>query len=159
MNASVVRAEEQHIGQLVRKGLRKADSVEARRAGATSDADAVADSFHLSTDRYAVLVDDECIAMFGVHPISLLAPVGMVWMLTSPEVETYWLRFSRMSKIIAEKLFRRWEYLFNWVDAEHQESIDWLKWVGFDVSDVRVPYGPQNYPFHFFEKRGSVCAS
>lgn len=156
VNASIVRAEETHVGQLLRKGLRDADRLELYRASGMDDADALADSFHLSTDRYAILVDGLCIAMFGVCPDNLFTDTGVVWMLTSKEVETYWLRFARMSKRTVEILFDRWAHLYNWVDAENEVSLSWLKWLGFDVSEDTVAYGPFGCAFHYFENRGDV---
>lgn len=160
VDAKIIPATEQHLAQLICTGLRRADELEVLRAGAKTVEDGLLDSFHLSLVRYAVLIDGKCCGLFGVCPDNLLlAKTGKPWLLASPELEKHWRRFAIVSKAKAQILFEQWDILYNWVDVENTVSIRWLRWIGFEVANTTTPYGPNQEPFHYFERRGGTqCA-
>ena len=80
------------------------------------------------------------VIVWGVLMPSILSSTGVLWALTSKEIEKCPLVFVRQSKIELERLRGRYHELTGYVATEYEVSARWLKWLGFDISP--------NYTFH-----------
>jgi hypothetical protein len=113
-------------------------------------------ALRLSTVSWTGMVDDEPVCMFGVAPIGvMLSGHGRPWMvgtklLDDPLVAVMFLRRNRPK--IAEML-ELYPVLSNYVAASNVKAIEWLRWIGFTVSDTPVPAGIRNVPFYHFTLR------
>lgn len=104
----------------------------------------------------ALTVEDqgEPIAMFGINPESILGNRAVVWLLASDGLDRIKRRFARHSRQFVQMMLEYYPFLFNYVDARNQKSIEWLKFCGAKIEDAK-PYGAESLPFHFFSfKRG-----
>lgn len=79
------------------------------------------------------LLDDEPVIIWGVLMPGLLGNEGVIWALTSNEIDKCPLVFVRRSKIELEKLRWLFKELTGFVAAEYERSARWLAWLGFDV--------------------------
>lgn len=96
------------------------------------------------------LVDGEPVVMWGVVEDSLMLKTGMPWMLATTELESHAMQFLRRCKKHVMEMLREYGTLENYVDARNIRAIQWLKWLGFTVSDKAEPYGVFGLPFHKF---------
>ena len=55
-------------------------------------------------------------------------------------------RFLKGSRSVASRLFARYPYMRNWVDARHEKSIAWLTFMGFKLGEPQ-PYGVYGMDF------------
>jgi hypothetical protein len=75
-------------------------------------------------------------AMFGVvvHPrSSVLAPIGVVWMLTTTVVDRYPVAFYKASRKVVRDLSQRYGMLFNYVDTRYTQAVEWARRIGFET--------------------------
>ena len=145
-------ATQEHIDAM--KGrLRFGDAEECRALGYDPD-DALQESFTESCYNVTVLKEDVPIAMAGVRPHpSLLSNEGLPWCLTTEEVLEVPKTFMRLSKSVVHDLFaRKYNYLFNVVDARYNQAVRWLKWLGYTIDDAQ-PLGVNGEMFHLFWMR------
>lgn len=80
------------------------------------------------------------VIVWGVLMPSILSSVGVVWALTSKEIDKCPLVFVRQSKVELERLRKRYTELTGYVATEYEVSARWLRWLGFDISP--------SYTFH-----------
>ncbi len=137
-------ATRQHLLELAPR-MRAADLAEVLAAGCSSALDALESSLALSDIAYAVRIDGEVAAVFGVAPeraTGLLAPPisGLVWLLTSDTVTRYPMTFFRLSKPLLAMLLEYCPVLINSVDARYTSSLRWLKYLGAAIGPP-VPLG------------------
>lgn len=100
---------------------------------------------------YAYAVQDrsrDCLlAIFGVHPKTLLSLVAVPWLLTTVHLREDPRPLLKYTKKMIELWLEEWPVLENFVDARYEESVRWAKWSGFEVEDP-LPYGYAQLPFH-----------
>ena len=101
------------------------------------------------------------VAIFGVadgcpDPYGVVLPFGVVWLLGTYELEgaerTSFIRLSR--DLIPMVMLPRYRFLHNYCWSANQQSLRWLKWCGFTVTEpVRI--GQHNelfFPFFLINK-------
>ena len=86
---------------------------------------------------------------FGCGQWSVLALMGMPWLLTSEDLGRHTLTFMHETKRYIEDLQTRYSILQNYVDARHEVAIRWLEHIGFILDDP-IPFGVEQIPFHRF---------
>ncbi|MBU1046963.1 DUF2833 domain-containing protein [Patescibacteria group bacterium] len=91
----------------------------------------------------------EVVALFGVVPTPL-AGVGAIWLLGSDGLWTYRWQFLRESRQWIEDLQEAWPILWNFVYAENELHIKWLKWLGFNFTKLHDKWGVAQKPFWEF---------
>ena len=98
------------------------------------------------------LMDDQVACLFGVAPTAILTRSGAPWMVATDLLEKHPMVFLRRCRPFMPTVFAGYDYLSNMVDARNTLAIQWLKWLGFTLSEAR-PEGPFSLPFHPFEWR------
>ena len=102
------------------------------------------------------LETDEPLALFGTSSDGQESGVGMIWLLGSDELfddRINKVSFLRNSEIWLEKLFEKYDLLFNVVDARNTLHIRWLKWLKFKfIADI-PEFGFEGRTFRQFYKK------
>ena len=70
-------------------------------------------------------------------------------MFSTPAVRLHVPEFARGSRQVARRLFAKYPNMRNYVDAEHEASVRWLKFMGFALKEPE-PYGPMGAMFRQF---------
>ena len=99
--------------------------------------EAVALSVDTSLLAFTATWDNKPAVMFGVCPTEDRG-IGRVWLLNDIRKEEYRKSFLKLSLEHIETLQSPFEYIFNYVWAEHKESLLWLTRLGF-VKEIEVP--------------------
>lgn len=134
-------------------GLREADLREIRANLGESPAPVLARGVELSEPCYAVVREDDCpVALFGAVPDSASKNVGLVWLLGSDELVEHPFFFLRNSRRWIGRLHRRYETLWNYVDARNEVHARWLSWCGFTRLGTIENFGVEGRPFHEFRR-------
>tara|TARA_R100000951_G_scaffold29283_1_gene25395 strand:+ start:14758 stop:15279 length:522 start_codon:yes stop_codon:yes gene_type:complete len=87
------------------------------------------DTFNAVT--YTLKFDDEVIAMCGTVPVD--SKTARVWMLGSSSIEDNFMGFLRGCKRVINLLQAQYESIENYVPVDHEHTIMWLQWCGFQV--------------------------
>ena len=92
----------------------------------------------------------EVVAIFGAVPIRNNNKIGTIWFLASDLLDKHYTYFLRRNKLWLHFLEENYDYLCNYITEEHQTSIRWLKWQGFNFSK---PMLVKNVKVLYFYKR------
>ena len=92
----------------------------------------------------------EVVAIFGAVPTRNNHKIGTIWFLASDLLDKHYTYFLRRNKLWLHFLEENYEYLCNYITEEHQTSIRWLKWQGFEFSK---PMLVKNVKVLYFYKR------
>ncbi len=88
--------------------------------------------------------------VFGLAPTDK-PEYGVPWLLGTPFAKLINpIKFARLSKKIIKKFQERYKVLFNYVSADYYESIRWLQFLGFKVSDQETYLKDPDVPFKLF---------
>jgi hypothetical protein len=103
-----------------------------------------------NTCTYTILTEhtNEVVAIFGVIPTKTNPKVGYIWFLSSNLLDKYYRYFLRGNKRWLSYMEEHYEYLCNYIIAEHTLSIRWLKWQGFIFSKEILVKGVKMYYFY-----------
>jgi hypothetical protein len=146
----VVDADISHVPFIAEK-MRWADQREVWASSKKRPYPVLLLSYKVSKYRKTIMLGDEPIGMFGVSSFGLLSNRGVPWFLGTDKIEDISYRFLRgCSKYIGE-MSDGYAILENWVDTRNSVSIEWLKWLGFNVEQA-APHGAFGLPFHRFYK-------
>lgn len=143
----VVNATKQHIKTLAIL-MRKADKDELWATDMLTPEEALTESFENSTIAKTMFIDGKIVGMFGTVPVQ--DGVGIAWFLSSTNMYKYGKAFARACRHNRDYLWGikdGYKYLFNYVDARYKVSLNWLKWLGFEIHEAE-PFGPFGAPFH-----------
>lgn len=146
-------AQPEHVAQIA-ANVREADKQEfaANYRTATQVMEA---GLRLSTKAYTGLVNDIPVCMFGVAPVSAFMPDhGRPWMVGTTLLDEYAVLFLRRCKPQVKEMKSLYPVLSNYVAQANVKAIEWLKWLGFTVSEIPVLSGLRGIPFLHFELRG-----
>jgi stage V sporulation protein SpoVS len=139
--------------QALAANLRDQDREECRAAGVGSVEAAVEDGIARSTLCWTARLDGELVCVFGVAPGgTVLAPVGIVWMLGTPLVARHRRTLQRLTPGYIQQMLGAFPHLVNRVHARNTLAVRWLKRMGFVLHPAEAvpPYGE---PFHLFEMK------
>jgi hypothetical protein len=95
------------------------------------------------------MIDDEPVCVWGVVKESMLFNAGTPWMIGSKALDRNATKFLRHCRPEVMKLLDNYDILENYVDARNRRSIQWLRWLGFNIEEAE-PYGVFKLPFHRF---------
>lgn len=132
--------------------LRAADRAEVEALSGREPQEVLAESVERSAMAWAGCADGKLVCLFGVVPVSLAGVTGVPWLLGSDDVCAYSRAFLRCNKAYVRDMLHEFPVLRNVVDARNEVSINWLKWLGFEL-DAAEPMGVAGLPFHRFEMR------
>lgn len=137
--------------------LRKEDAEEVLAYDYESTFQTLEQSVSNSVAPRAWLVDDQPALICGVA-ITRLLGTAIPWALSSNLVEQHPYIMLKGSKYIVGEWRKEYPFMKNYVDARYTKSINWLKWLGFDIQEA-IPFGPKLLPFHPIEMRSDDCSS
>jgi hypothetical protein len=144
MTNEIVEATMHHAEELSRT-IRADDKREVEALGVTVD-DALEHGVRRGAN--AFLVDGEVVCIFGLNRLMFWDPEASPWMLTSNALEDHKIAFLRESVRISRAWKAANTYLWNYVDARHTASIEWLVWLGFTIHPAEKING---HLFHYFD--------
>ena len=115
--------------------------------------EAVIESAALSDWCKVALVDGFPCVLYGVTP-SLEEGAAMPWLVATDDIAKISKRFilANCVRDVAE-MGSSYALLFNFVHPENHISINWLKWIGFHVTNTVN----ENGFIYFYKKGNSLC--
>jgi hypothetical protein len=143
-----VRKSKQSDVDYLKYHLKRADLLEIWRSHGYSPEKALTEGFERSDSCYTIL-SDVPIAMFGVVSKSLLSDKGVIWMLSSYELERYTFTFLKHCGKYVESMLEDYKVLENYVDIDNKKTIKWLKFLGAKMEEPII-YGIRKMPFRRF---------
>lgn len=135
----LVAAEHDHIAALA-ASMRQWDVDECAAMG-HSPTEALRDGLSRSLWALTALVDDEPVAMLGVCPLSMIEGTGVPWMLGTEAVYRGAREFVRYGPAIISEMEDTFPVLSNFVAADNDRAIRFLKHWGWRISSKRVAVG------------------
>lgn len=151
-NARIIPATIDHIAHIA-ANVRHADRLEFA-ANFRTAAQVMESGLKMSEVAWTGFVDDDPVCMFGVAPVGGVLPdYGRPWMVGTSKLDEHAIIFLRRCRSQVIEMWRRYPVLSNYVAASNTRTIEWLKWLGFTVSDTTIPVGIRGVPFHHFELR------
>ena len=78
--------------------------------------------------------------------------LGMIWLLSSPELKNMPMTFLRNCKDVLECYHKTFPILYNYIDARNTLHMTWLKWLGFRFIKVHPKFGYEQIKFIEFFK-------
>ena len=110
----------------------------------------VPQSIQYSVEAYAsgfVATPGEVSLLWGVDPVPGHPSVGVVWMLSSPDIYTYPQVFAHHVKAHWDELHTRYDMLTNFTYAENHPHHRVIKWLGGQMIRRVEKYGAAGLPF------------
>jgi hypothetical protein len=129
---AIVEAKEEHVTAL-RGRLRRGDYIECSAFNPADPDDMVRQSFINSDHCWAWIVGGRVGAMFGVQQDAKRPKVGLVWMVSTPDVEERPLYVARQSVLFVQMMLKAFDQLEALVDYRYAATLRWLGWLGFDL--------------------------
>ena len=106
----------------------------------------------VTPDARAAVDGGRVIALLGCAPGgTLMTPCGRPWLLGSDECARHGRVFVKAGRAAVQEWARRFGRLENWVDARNDQSIRWLRRLGFRF-DLPRPAGVQGRDFIRFHR-------
>lgn len=151
---SILPALREHAEELA-LNLRPEDLEEISLSGFGDPLEAILSSIEVSALAYALLIDDEVVAIAGVAPRRTDHSVGVVWCLKGLGIHRHPLTFVRLCRPAIAHFLGHYPTLTNIVDAKYSAALRWARWMGFTVDEAR-PFGPAGRPHHRIHIRRSA---
>lgn len=139
----------------VARTLRAQDLFEISAASDKDPVAVVVNSFKGSRDTWVGLADGVPVCLIGVYSPALLADYAHPWFYGSRTMKGHEIAFLRRCRPVVSALASTYGDLRNWVDVRNTPAIQWLRWLGFEVSDevVRFPRLPGKFhPYRYGSK-------
>lgn len=131
--------------------LRKQDSDEVKALVGLTDETALAASFRESDSVFVAEINEKIICMFGV--CKNIEGGGFPWLLGSDDVEKVPITFIRKSRKYVKQFLNDYGFLENYVDTRNTLSVQWLRWLGFNIESPQ-PFGIEGRLFSRFTLGG-----
>lgn len=143
----IIEARPEHVAH-VAADMRAADVDEIWSSGHLTPTEALELSLEYSLKCWTVLVDGAPAAMFGVSRSSCVN-TGVPWLLATNRFRLAKKVFLKLSPGYISTMLGTTPRLFNFVKADNEQSIRWLKWCGFRFGEP-FAHGPENEMFRMF---------
>lgn len=134
MIVKIVPATRVHVWAIMGR-LRGSDNAGFELAGDDTAAIIMIDELERSTVAYAAVADGQVAAIWGARTETIFADDAYIWMVGSTLIEQYPLTFLRHSRRVVAHLRTMYKRLYGLVLCDYAESVAWLRWLGFDVSE------------------------
>lgn len=131
-----------HVMQ-VAHNLRDIDRLELEITGEATGRGPVAAVLHgwsISTYKRVFMADGEPIVVYGVAPSPFGDGDGCPWMVATDSITLVPRAFLKASRSEIERMRMGWRDLRNATHKDNTVSLQWLRWLGFRISDE--PLGP-----------------
>jgi len=151
MTVEFIDATMEHC-KIIAENMRECDKNEVWASSHQEPLTALVESLKLSTYAQTATLDGVPCAMYGVGAKNVLDDWGAPWMLATDDLRLWGKQFLMRSIRVIREMLQFHPILFNFVDARNAASIQWLIWLGFDVSPQPEPWGMDGLPFHTFRK-------
>ena len=130
------------------KNLRVMDKIEVFYQTGQKPENAIRLSYLYTKENMAIADDYD-------HPIGLcgVVPGGVIWMVATDKLfenKKYRIQLIRKGRKWVESLLKKYKVLYNFVYAENDSAIKWLKSLGFTFIQYHEHYGMQGKPFYEF---------
>ncbi len=86
-------------------------------------------------------IDDQIVCMWGIDRGSMLTNSAFIWLVTCQGVDAHSFIFVRHSQKRLEDLKKRYSYIHGVVQADNEQSVRWLRWLGFQLGDAEFVNG------------------
>jgi hypothetical protein len=129
--------------------MRQGDIDEVWSSNHHTPIEALSGSWNLSDYSVIVTVNDEPCAMLGLVIRDILSGTGVPWLLGTNNALKYKRHFILQVPVILDEMLNICPRLFNYVHADNEVSIRWLKRIGF-IFDEPLPYGCDDDLFYRF---------
>lgn len=73
------------------------------------------------------------VAMCGVTPLDDYNYRGKIWFLGTDDIDHISKSFYKYSKLILRFLSCEYDFVENYVPIDHEKTIKWLQWIGFEI--------------------------
>ena len=132
----------------VADNMRDVDKLEALYQTGQEPRQALQLSYMCSNVNMAIADDND-------QPIGLCGVVsgGVIWMVATDKLfenKKYRIQLIRKGRKWVEGLLKKYKVLYNFVYAENDSAIKWLKSLGFTFIKYHEEYGIQGKPFYEF---------
>ena len=132
----------------VAANLREIDKIEAFYQTGQEPLQALQFTYICSQVNMAIADDND-------QPIGLCGVVsdGIIWMVATDKLfanKKYRIQLIRKGRKWVESLLKKYKVLYNFVYAENDSAIKWLKSLGFTFINYHERYGIQGKPFYEF---------
>jgi len=132
----------------VADNMREVDKLEALYQTGQEPRQALQLSYMCSNVNMAIADDND-------QPIGLCGVVsgGVIWMVATDKLfenKKYRIQLIRKGREWVEGLLKKYKVLYNFVYAENDSAIKWLKSLGFTFIKYHEEYGIQGKPFYEF---------
>lgn len=135
--------------------IRQSDVDEVFAATGRDIMDELVDSYKTSTVCWIAHESDELIAVLGVSPTDH-PQYGIPWMLATDKLYENKKSLVRLSREIVSIMHTLYPILTNFVDERNTDSINYLKWLGFEFPQRLDQYGYEGRPFWQFIRKKYV---
>lgn len=152
MRVSFDPATPELASQLLARGVRRSDCLEAARLGFPAISTALHDSLVFSEISIAASTKHGVACIFGVSRRSVLSDVGTIWLVAHTDIEKYAVRFLKETHLKLNLLMEYYPRLENIIDVDNIQTIKWLEWLGFTVDKTQVVRTRTGFPFYRFWK-------
>ena len=132
----------------VAKHMREMDKLEAFYQSGQEPRQALQLSYMCSNINMAIADEND-------QPIGLCGVVqgGVIWMVATDKLfenKKYKIQLIRKGRKWVDNLLKNYKILYNFVYAENDSAIKWLKALGFTFIQYHEHYGMQGKPFYEF---------
>ena len=132
----------------VADNMRDVDKLEALYQTGQEPRQALQLSYMCSNVNMAIADDND-------QPIGLCGVVsgGVIWMVATDKLfenKKYRIQLIRKGRKWVESLLKKYKVLYNFVYAENDSAIKWLRSLGFTFINYHEKYGIQGKPFYEF---------
>lgn len=141
-------ADERDI-EFMKYSLREAEVLEIWASDHMSPEEMLTASMKRSSESFTLVHKEKIVGMLGLVPDSLISERATVWLLTTNEIYSMWIRFLKISKPIIEGLQAKYPVLYNFVDSRNEQCLRWLRWCGAKVYPPES-HGADGMPFNYF---------
>ena len=133
------------------KNLREADIKEIKANANSNPYHALYTGVKYSHLPFTIMNDDnKPVMILGVIPQG--KKLGMIWLLSSPEIEDISIPFLRNCKGVLDLYHSSYPVLYNYIDARNLLHLKWLRWLGFNFIKVHYNFGYEKRKFIEFVK-------
>ena len=132
----------------VAKNMREVDKIEAFYQSGQEPLQALQLTYMCSKVNMAIADDND-------QPMGLCGVVdgGVIWMVATDKLfenNKYKIQLIRKGRKWVDNLLKNYKILYNFVYAENDSAIKWLKSLGFTFIQYHEHYGMQGKPFYEF---------
>lgn len=129
---------------------RQADKDEAYLLSGKTLMDSLNDTPELYRNAIVWEAEGKVVCLFGVTPFD--DGFNVLWFLATDEFDKHRRFIRQNSKKIFKAVTEGYDYMFNYVHADHKKALRWIKWLGCKVYEPE-PLGINGELFCKFEVR------